>query len=113
MLLSSITFNDIQDVFFLCYTKKLGDDPGNWKIAFDTLTCIDTVTNLVELIRVMIRHQHNLKEICTMLAITLSVATMMCLHDPGGEFTREVRVSISIAKLLHQRYLYKCKKSTG
>ncbi len=26
-----------------CYTK-LSDDPGNWKIAFDALTYIDTVT---------------------------------------------------------------------
>ena len=34
-----------------CYTK-LGDDPGNWKIAYDAWTCIDTVTNLEELIRV-------------------------------------------------------------
>ena len=45
---------------------------------FDTLTVIDTVTNLVELIRIGQNFRYYCKKICPMLAITLSLATKMC-----------------------------------
>jgi hypothetical protein len=45
---------------------------------FDALTVIDTVTNLVELIRVDNNCRGCCKKVCTILAIRLPVATKMC-----------------------------------
>ncbi len=45
---------------------------------FDALTVIDTVTNIVELIKVDKNLRCCHKKVCTMLANTLPVATKMC-----------------------------------
>ncbi len=46
---------------------------------FDTLTVINTVTNLVELIRVDDKKlRYHRKKVCTMLVIRLPLATKMC-----------------------------------
>jgi hypothetical protein len=54
---------------------------------FDALTVIDTVTNLVELIRVDDKTSGNVARKYAQCWLSRYPWPQRCVHDPGGEFT--------------------------
>ena len=54
---------------------------------FDALTCIDTVTNLVELIRVDDKTSETISRRYAQCWLSRYPWPQRCVHDPGGEFT--------------------------
>jgi hypothetical protein len=66
---------------------------GPWKVEvngqqveFNTLTCIDWASNLVELILVDIRTTKHICDKFTQSWLCLYSCSVRCLHDKGGEF---------------------------
>jgi hypothetical protein len=56
---------------------------------FDALTCIDTVTNLVELIRVDDKTSDTISKRFAQCWLSRYPWPQRCVHDPGGEFAGE------------------------
>jgi hypothetical protein len=54
---------------------------------FDALTVIDTVTNLVELVRVDCKNSDHIMRNFAQCWLTRYPWPQCCIHDPGGEFT--------------------------
>lgn len=59
---------------------------GNRIIEFDALTCIDPVTNLVELIRVNNKTAYHVAEQFENVWLSRYPRPNRCIHDNGGEF---------------------------
>ena len=55
--------------------------------AFDALTVIDTVTNLVEIVRIDHKNSDHIMRKFAQCWLTRYPWPQRCIHDPGGEFT--------------------------
>ncbi len=55
---------------------------------FEALTVIDTVTNLVKLVRIEKKNSDHIMQKFTQCWLTHYPWPQRCIHDPGGEFTR-------------------------
>jgi hypothetical protein len=53
---------------------------------FDALTVINTVTNLVELIRVDVKNSDTIERKYAQCWLSCYLWPQRCVHDPGGEF---------------------------
>ncbi len=56
---------------------------------FEALTVIDTVTNLVELVKLERKGSNNVMQRFAQYWLTCYLWPQCCAHDPGGDFTRE------------------------
>jgi hypothetical protein len=56
------------------------------KVEFNALTCIDTASNLVELIRIDNKTTRNIRDKFTQCWLCRYPRPMRCVHDKGGEF---------------------------
>ncbi len=54
---------------------------------FDTLTAIDTVTNLVEIVQIYSKDSDHIARKFAQCWLTRYPWPQRCIHDPGGEFT--------------------------
>ncbi len=54
---------------------------------FDALTVIDTVTNLVEIVRIDCKNSDHIMRKFTQCWLTRYLWPQRCIHDPGGELT--------------------------
>ncbi len=54
---------------------------------FDALTAIDTVTNLVEIVRIDSKDSDHIARKCAQCWLTCYPWPQRCIHDPGGEVT--------------------------
>jgi len=69
------------------------------------LTAIDTVTNLVELIRVDDKYSEIIARKYAQCWLSCYPWPQRCVHDPGTDFCW-TRISNTIGKLPHQRCVY-------
>jgi transposase InsO family protein len=67
---------------------------GPWKLEvndqhleFNALTCIDPVTNLVELVRIQNKTSEHIKDLFANTWLARYPRPNKCIHDNGGEFT--------------------------
>eukprot|EP00804_Cyclotella_cryptica_P020904 CCRYP_011489-RA/>CCRYP_011489-RA protein AED:0.41 eAED:0.41 QI:0/0/0/1/0/0/3/0/173 len=56
------------------------------KVEFNALTCIDTASNLVELIRIDNKTARHIRDKFTQCWLCCYPRPMRCVHDKGGEF---------------------------
>ncbi len=54
---------------------------------FDALTAIDTVTNLIEIVRIDNKESDHIARKFAQCWLTHYSWPQSCIHDPGGEFT--------------------------
>jgi len=62
---------------------------ANEKLTFNALTCIDTVTNLVELVRIDNKSSQHIRNKFEQTWLARYPWPRRCIHDKGGEFTGE------------------------
>jgi transposase InsO family protein len=60
---------------------------NNWTYEFNALTCIDTVTNLTELVRIDNKTAEHVRTQFERCWISRYPLPRNCIHDNGGEFT--------------------------
>ena len=82
-----------RDVRLVPWEEVAIDLIGPWKIKvhgkmieFNALTCIDTASNLVELIRIDNKTAEHIKDKFTQAWLSRYPRPMRCVHDRGGEF---------------------------
>jgi hypothetical protein len=107
-----------REVRSIPFEECAADLKGPWTVQvcgrpyeFMALTTIDTVTNLVELIRIDNKESKTVARKFAQCWLTGYPWPQRCVHDPGTEFTRP-EDSNSVTKLSHQRYVHNCKKFT-
>jgi hypothetical protein len=78
---------------------------------FEALTVIDTVTNLVEQVRIERKNYDHTMQKFAQCWLTRYPWPQRCIHDPGGGFTGS-RVPNPITELSHQRCVHYCQESS-
>jgi len=68
---------------------------------FSALTAIDTVTNLVELVRIDDKMSDNVARKYAQCWLAQCLWPQRCIHDPGGEFTG-IEFQTLLEKWMHQ-----------
>jgi hypothetical protein len=80
------------EVCSIPFEECIVDLIGPWKdrgrpYKFEALTVLDTVTNLVELVRIERKDSDHIMQKFMQCWLTRYLWPQCCIHDPGGEFT--------------------------
>jgi hypothetical protein len=109
-----------QKVRSIPFEKCAMDLIGPWTVQvrgnpykFKALTVIDTVLNLVKLIRIDDKRSKTVARKIAQCWLTRYPwsQSQCCVHDPGTEFTG-LEFQMLLQKLSHRRCVHYCKKST-
>ncbi len=83
-----------REVHSILFEECTADLIGPWTVQihgrpfkFESLTVIDTVTNLVELVRIEKKNLDHIMQKFAQFWLTCYPWPQCCIHDPGGEFT--------------------------
>ncbi len=95
---------------------------NNRKVEFNALTCIDTVSNLVELIRIDNKTSRHIRDKFVQSWLSCYPRPIRCVHDKGGEFiggtfqwllhSFDIKNVQSTAKNLQSNSICKCMHQT-
>ena len=86
---------------------------GNQEIPFLALTIIDTVTNLVELVRLDNKTSAHVALQFQNTWLARYPRPMFCIHDQGGEFTGYPYILKDVTKLRHSKLPYNSSEPSG